>query len=400
MTAFTVRPVHPEEFEQLGALIVRVFHPPAAHAAAMQRWRKTLERPDFRPEDHRVGVVDGRIVAHVGVERFTLRYGRAQIEIAGMTAVCTAPAYRGRGYAAALMHDALAYAMEQGAHLTLLRSVVKGYYERFGFSPVWPTYSMTFDSAEAAALTPIYELRAGEIGDLPEIAALYAQQWEGRAAFARPPESWLWRWHNLAPFHLQVIADERGQLRGYAYSAHQQLDDVHIEVGVDSLEAAVTLLAHAGRAAQQHGRAQIEWLLPPDDLLLTHARDLLSVSVKAHYARGEGWMGRIIDSSGLVAAVLQEIIAQGQIALPQLNEQTLRMICTPDGVEIGLQDQPATYCQIAPQDFAQLLFGSLRPAALAARAQPEGSHPTAEAIGLLERLFPPRIAAIGFWDWF
>lgn len=393
MSTFIVRGVRPEEYALLGTLL-------AADEAA---WHLRSTQPDFRYEQQRVGVLDGQIVAAAQVRFHALRYGRCALRVSGISGMYTIPAARQQGFAAAVMQDALAYSVEHGAHLALLCADQTRYYERFGFSAVWPHYAVNFDSGEAAALKPLdgWHLRPAHLDDLPALAALYEAQWGGRVTFLRPPEVWLTRFAALAPPHtLHVISTHAQAPAGYLYSAHPQGVDTGTELAVGSLEAAVALLAFAGQAHLAAGVETVEWLLPPDDPLILYARDVLSFTQKARYNFGGGWMARVIDGVGLVRAVLPELLVQCRLLLPELHTRDLLLNIALDGVVIGINRQPESHCHIGLADFVRLLFGSLRPAGLALRSAQTGGSVSADALYLLEGLFPARIATLGYWDWF
>lgn len=393
MSTFIVRGVRPEEYALLGTLL----------AADDAVWQLRSTQPDFRYEQHRVGLLDGQIVSGAQVHFHALRYGRCALRVSGISSMFTIPAARQQGFAAAVMHDALAYSMEHGAHLALLHADQTRYYERFGFSAVWPHYAVNFDSREAAALLPVdgWHLRRARLDDLPALAALYEAQWDGRVTFLRPPEVWRARFAALAsPHHLHVISAPAQTPDGYLYSAHPQGIDAGTEVAVGSLEAARTLLAFAGQAHLAAGVETVEWLLPPDDPLILYARDVLSFTQKARFNFGRGWMARVIDGVGLVRAVLPELLAQGRLLLPELHPRDLLLNIALDGVVVGINAQPESRCHIALADFVRLLFGSLRPAGLALRSAQAGAAISADVLHLLEGLFPARIATLGYWDWF
>jgi GNAT superfamily N-acetyltransferase len=95
-----------------------------------------LSRPFVRTVTGRGG--DGPVdepVAHVGVMELPLRVGGGDVTIAGIHAVCTHPAYRGKGHMRAAMAEALAYvdARWRAAALWTSRPAV---FERFGFKIV------------------------------------------------------------------------------------------------------------------------------------------------------------------------------------------------------------------------------------------------------------------------
>jgi predicted acetyltransferase len=396
MSDFVVRHAQPYEMSQVGALVGQVYARDTGHydLIARRSGDGLLDKPGFNSTMCRIGVVDNAIVAQVLIEPYTLRYGTARLRVAGLRDACTHPDYRGRGYASAVLRDALAYMAEQGAHLALVDGV-SNYYERFGFSSVWPHYYFEVDSAEAAALRPTLRLRSPRLEDIPQMRTLYERHWGGRVTFTRSPEIWVWRVVK-ADRLIQVVEDRQGRVSGYIVGDGLD-DDYETEVVADSLDAALTLLGVCGRLYQQNGQVRLRWLIPPDDALVNYARQWLTVTVSARYRPSGGWMARLIDTTALVETLLPEIVAQAQVMMHDFNPHDLQFSCQPDTVQIGLRAQRSTLCQLNHQDFIQIVFGTLRPAALAARPH---SRLNTQSVRLLEALFPSRIAALAGWDWF
>jgi predicted N-acetyltransferase YhbS len=397
MSNFTVRHVQPLEFPQVAELIAQNFpnEDPRLTEGQIHRWiTHIIRQPGFQYDLHRVGLVDGKVVAHALVKPFTLRYGTVNLRVGGVSVLCTHPDYRRRGYATLVMRDALAYLAERGAHLALLNGI-HHYYHRFGFSSVWPDYFFSVNSAEAAHLERPLRIRPAKARDIGAMADLYDHHWGGRIAFSRSRELWEWRVKEEAKPYMRVVDNERGQVCGYI--AGDSPIHEEIEVVADAPEAVMTLLADAGRLCANAGLEKIQWSLPPDDAIVFFARQMLTVTLSARYPHSGGWMARIINTSALVEMILPEIVAQAEMVLPGFDARRLILNCLPDVVHIGLQGMPSADCRIHYRDFIQLLFGSLRPGELAARSA-DPLH--ADSIRLLEAIFPPRIAAIAPWDWF
>jgi len=394
MSNFVVRQAQLSDYTAAGRLVSLVQFPEDRRKQAMDYWLKRLpHEPGFSYAAHRVGVLDGSVVSYLGVKPYTLRYGRVNLRVAGVADVSTHPDYRRRGYAAAVLRDALAYMAEMGVHLALLNSDLPQYYDRFGFSPVWPFYYFEVSAGEAAALEPPLILREARAGDVPQMARLYRRHWEGRVAFARSRDLWMWRVLQADWGYIRVVEDPRGQVAGYI-AGDNPAGEV-TEALADTLKAAVTILAEVGRLAQAAGQDTLRWLMPPDDALVSFARAVLPVTVSATYLPSGGWMARLIDTRGLVEAILPEITAQARLSDPRFDADALHFDFQPDRVKIGLRGQPSADCLLDQHDFIQIVFGSLRPAALALRGH---LHP--DAVLLLEALFPPRMAALACWDWF
>lgn len=349
-----------------------------------------LSKPGFKTSMCRVGLLDGHIAGGVLVERRMLRYGRSSLRVAGLGAL------RGDGipedFAHAMMQDALAYIMEQGAHLALLHSSLD-FNGRFGFSPVWPYYLMEFPAAQAAALQPEAQLRRAHVQDVPRLADLYERHWGGRVTFPRSPEMWMWRAAHPGPIQIMVAESAPGRVDGYL--AGEDMLNAQLEVVADTRAAAWALMAEAGRQHQRAGSEMVSWLIPPDDALVAFARQAVDVTLSARFPRSGGWVARLIDAPGLVEALLPEITTQAETVLPGFDAAALHMTCQPSNVHIRLRGRDGAACELSHADFIQVMFGSLSPAALGVSGALD-----AAGVRLLQALFPARIAALGCWDWF
>lgn len=391
MSDLLIRQIRPEEYADLADQVARVFSndDPRLYERLLHEWlAQRPGKPDFSYEHFRVAIKDGQIVSHALVEPYLLRYGQARLHVSGIGRVCTHPDHRRQGYAAAVIHDALAYMAEQGAHLALLNGT-HPYYHRFGFYPVWPHYRLSVRSHDAARLEAPLLLREARPADVPEMIALFERHWEGRIALIRTPE--MWRWRLLTQTEpLRVVEAGSGEVQGYFWGQGRRA-----EVIADTPEALMTLFSEAGQHCLERGESWVEWLIPPDDLIAAYARRLLPVTLSAEYFPNGGWMARLIDTGDLIAALLPELTTQARLTNPQFNIQSLEFDCEPDTVRIGLKNERQSACKLNHRDFIQVMFGSLRPAALAGSL-----HLTAQAVSLLESLFPPRIASIAPWDVF
>jgi GNAT superfamily N-acetyltransferase len=394
MSNFVVRHVQPADYRAAGYLVAQLyFEDEHERQRVFDYWvNRQPHEPGFDYTSHRSGVLDGRVVSYAEVKPYTLRYGRVKLRVGGVGGVCTHPDHRGHGYASAVLQDSLAYMAEQGIHLALLNGV-RGYYDRFGFSPVWPKYAFEVPAAEAARLQPELRLREPTMQDIPFMARLYQKHWEGRVAFIRSPETWMWRVFSEEWRYIRVVDD--GQVCGYI-SGDNPLGR-EIEVVADTPDAAITLLAECGRLCLQAGLEKVRWLMPPDDAVVAFARTLLPVTVSAEYLPDGDWMARLIDTRELVNTLLPEMIAQASLADPHFDADALHFGFQPHQISIKMRGQDTTICQLDHRDFIQVIFGSLRPSALALRPHSR-LHP--DGVRLLDLLFPPRMAALGCWDWF
>ena len=122
-----IRGLCDEEYPQLLAMLTRVMAAPRSFFAARYR-----HDPHACPEQSRVALVDGRIVAHLRLyDRWQL-VGGVPVHVGCVGDVCTLPEYRNRGYCRALLEDALAYWRAREYDLSQIVSGV-GVYRRCGW---------------------------------------------------------------------------------------------------------------------------------------------------------------------------------------------------------------------------------------------------------------------------
>lgn len=390
MPDFVVRTVQEAEFPIAAELIARTmaYGSQRRYERRLTFWREHLpQRPGWNWHDVRVGLLNGQIVSAARLTPRTLEYGRARLKITVLSEISTDEAYRGQGFASQVVRDTLTASAELGAQMVLLLGK-SGYYDRFGFSPLLPRYTLDVPTAHAAKLKPTLTVRAAEIGDLAQMAALYYRHWRGRVTALRTMESWLWR-YKATHEPVLIAQDDDGVIQGYLWRDDHRSD--RVEVVAETPSAVRSFLAVDGQQQTAAGQGSMTWSVPPDDLIVLYARSIVPVRVSAHYYPDGGWMARLIDSQGFVNTILPELNAQLGLAGAQ---DDLSLTVQPDGVIIRRLSQPDETVTVSLRDFMQLVFGSLRPAELAIR---QVMPPSAQM--MLEQIFPPRMAALAPWDW-
>jgi hypothetical protein len=189
-----------------------------------------------------------------------------------------------------------------------------------------------------------------------------------------------------------VAVEPNGKVAGYLWRSDEE--DELTEVVADTPEATMTLMAVAAHTARQTDAVHVSWLVPPDDAIAAFASLFIPVTLSAAYHPSGGWMARLINATALVNALLPEVVAQAQFTDTTFDPDQLVFDVQPAFVAIALKHDRKSACKLAHRDFIQVMFGSLRPAALALRARLSPMQ-----VQLLEMLFPPRMAAIAGWDW-
>jgi hypothetical protein len=402
----SVRPAQWEELPTIGALLAQT-HPDSESSWWRDQWpRLEPMRPGFSLAHHRVGMLNGHLIAHINVRPSTLRYGGAPLKVAALGKwFCTQPEYIELGYGHAVLQDALTYATEQRAHLAmmLVEDAELQTLTQHSFHSVMPIYRASFDASELAQLRAVVSesliLRPAQLADAPYLAAIFEQQWSGRLTLARSPDLWMWRMQAAeSGRRALVVAPDNGPPQGYIIGIgadRQVLTSERVEVVAITPEAGIALLAAAGEAAVQRGQERICWLLPPDDGLIALAQNYVGVTLSAEYSPFAGWRARILNGEALAKALLPELRAQLQHIAPQWNAGKFELVVDAEGVVIGLADQPDSRSRLHQSDFVQLLFGAVSPAALALR-----NGLSEASVQLLQAVFPQRIGAFGAWDWF
>ena len=128
-----IRTVRESEVEQMIELMCLVFRP-----QGHERYRQYMAGDSLYQRDQsRVVVVDGRIVATLRVWDKQLRVGTTPVRFGGIGNVCTHPDARGKGYATAMMEEAVRYMKETGYPIScLFTDAGNRFYHRMGYRGV------------------------------------------------------------------------------------------------------------------------------------------------------------------------------------------------------------------------------------------------------------------------
>ena len=392
MAEYVIRASDSETFEAAGHLVAEVFSGdnPRFYERILHDWIANIPtKPGFSHQLCRVCVVDGRVVSQILIEKNTFYYGNTRLRVAMIGKVATHPEHRHQGYSSALMRDTLATVAEQGAQLILLNDL-GSFYHRVGFHTVVPETVLEVDSHDAMQMPRPLKIRAATPDDLVEIMELYQFHWQGRVAFYRSDAWWEWKLKSSIDPVL-VAVNQAKRVEGYLW---RENTGNQLEIVCDTLPATMSLLSFLGKRMQNIDEPRIQLLVPSDDIILSFARQMMTVNVRAIYHYNSGWMARIIDSTALLGALLPEIAKHAQSVIPNFNSRALYLTSESDAVSIGLRTHPEYGLKLSQSDFLQIMFGSLRPATLAQRDQLP-----VQMVQLLEVLFPPRTASIAPLNW-
>ena len=113
-----------EDFPEILDLVDRCFQ--RRDGGMGDEWAHCYD--ETSPEEHAIIRHDGRVVSNIGCIRQTLKIGDAELEAAGITAVSTAPRYRGNGY----MTQLLEFWLDRMDDLGIPLSELAGNRKRYG----------------------------------------------------------------------------------------------------------------------------------------------------------------------------------------------------------------------------------------------------------------------------
>ena len=151
-----------------------VWHDGLSRASYGRYYAGQLATPWGRTHLQRLALVErGEVLASAKLYTLDATLDGRLLRIAGIGALFTAPAHRGRGHASALVERLLERSAGEGATVALLFSIIGAdYYAGLGFEPIaTPDLSLRVieDTRRGAPMTLV---RAGEDRDLPDVVAM------------------------------------------------------------------------------------------------------------------------------------------------------------------------------------------------------------------------------------
>jgi len=151
-----------------------IWHDGLGRAAYGRLFTAQLLTPWGQRHLRRLALVDGHeLLASAKLYSFDASLDNRPIRVAGIGAVFTQPAHRGRGAARDLIEQLLARSAASGADLALLFSEIDpDYYARLGFAAI-PTSDRRLLVTEPTRYgAPATMVRSGDDRDLPDIVAM------------------------------------------------------------------------------------------------------------------------------------------------------------------------------------------------------------------------------------
>ena len=274
----------------------------------VKRHLRAIEHdPGTRPEFHRFGRLDGRIVSRLKIVESTLRIGRARVRMGGIGDVQTDPAYRGRGCASACIRDSIEFMRREGFDLSILFGI-RDFYRRFGYVGCLPEYETRLKVLDLGGLKNPFRVEAPK--GLPakrllgEVLPLYEAAAEATPGTVVRDSMRLKR-------DLVAFREKRGKKRVRAYIVWRKRGSL-VEAGLapgDDAAAGAVLAWLRDRSIERLEQRLHLRDMPPAHPLARFARRFNHEEERGLAWNGDG-MGRLIDTGAFLEKITPELEAR------------------------------------------------------------------------------------------
>lgn len=229
---------------------------------------QTEDDSTYRLRQTRVLEADGRVVSHVRIFARRMLVRGVALPIGGIGSVATYPEYEGRGFATALLRDAIEQMEGAGHALSFLFTGLLPFYERLGWRVVpEPLYRAEPEEVAGVSASAGVSVRRFVDADLPAVARVYRRAIEGKTgAIVRSLQYWrdhmTWILDDREGF---LVAESRGRVVAYVRSYVERDNHLHLLEGeaLPGAEPALgALLGELGRLAVRRGQRPVLGMIP------------------------------------------------------------------------------------------------------------------------------------------
>lgn len=209
-----IRAAKAHERDEIVDLISAVFVEKCRPRYASQHYQDS----SYELDQSRVCIVDGKIVSYVRISDRSMYIGEAVVKLGGIGMVVTSPEHRGRGYASALLRDAITYMETQSYDLSLLFTTIQPFYMPLGWA-AFPqtTFELELHDKKTFASSG-WESRQFDIeSDLTQISQIYDENNKGRTGTVlRSEELWRDGYSQQVGMLPSLVIEKNGQIGAYA----------------------------------------------------------------------------------------------------------------------------------------------------------------------------------------
>ena len=401
-----IREAKADERDEIVDLISAVFVEKCRPRYASQHYQDS----SYELDQSRVCVVDGKIVSYVRVSNRSMYIGEAVVKLGGIGMVVTSPEHRGRGYASALLRDAIAYMEAQNYDLSLLFTTIQPFYMPLGWAS-FPQTNFELELHDKKTFAPSgWKNRQFDLErDLTQISEIYNEHNKGRTGTILRSES-LWRdgYSQQVGMLPSLVVEKEGQIGAYAnltFPNDDQGIDAYLATYYPNLREvgwrrttpdSHLALCHAIlEAAYERGVESISGRLPrhhPTILLLSEeSGSPLSFSIH------ERMMYRVISLERLFQKLIPKFEAELENATTTnrsgsfhftVGDQTCTLNVNRGKVTVVAGDSGKTKIALDTYHFLKVLFGDATFGQLDEFNRIKGINLQPDEMALLSTLFP------------
>lgn len=390
-----IRAVRESELEEMIALQCKVFR-----SDGYERYTQYIRGDSsYTLDQTRIVLENGRIVSTLRIWDRELRIGAGTVRMGGIGGVGTDPDHRGRGYASALVQEAVEHMHQAGYDAGMLFSVLPcSFYRRLGWGSL-PMEGFRIRRASPTGPKPTsWTVEVFSEEDLEQVVSLYDRCNAGLSgSLVRQKSYWDSTPARMRRILPTVVARHRDRVGGYLNYDSGDGVAVVLEVASDSEDgdSLVSLANHLIQHCEDREISEIHGELPQDhplvhlladrwdgDLTLTgHDKTML------YAANLRNLLDRLL--AGLQARAGNGKSAPRPIRL-DLNGQQCVVRLGALGIEIVDSDPKAFPLTMPPAFFWRLAFGQASWNEILPVLQAMGHAVPSDVSDLLTILFPAR----------
>jgi hypothetical protein len=376
-----------------------------------------LSHPRYRAGLTRFIAADDGIVCAALLQHDRRRIDGAVIDAGTIISILTQPKYRGQGLFGNLSRNCLGYFRDESIPLAQASGPVV-LLAPAGFAPICYHAIVTLPARLAAELPANGRVRGMTEADLPDVAALYADNYAALAASADlAPGEWRWRLPDLAAAVIWV--DESGAVAAYAVrdkpagAARQRI----AEAAAADTRSALALLQALGAETLQaapdipDAEPALQLALPlrhpaARAALLAGGTARVCAPLETGDFAGNEDQAIVVDLPGALRALAPAFMCrlqsshyagwQGRIGI-DTEDQAANLEISPGGVRVAPRDAFVSDALYMPTPLlAPLCLGTYGARDLTAWPDVSGSG---ALLGLLDVLFPQRWPSSPNYEW-
>ncbi|HET6312623.1 MAG TPA: GNAT family N-acetyltransferase [Chloroflexia bacterium] len=357
-----------------------------------------INRSHYDWKTSRVGIANGRVVAHFGVYNLTMRVGTARVATAGVNLVVTDPDFRQRGLMPSTIRASLDAMRKNGYELSLVCNAIANYYTRFGYVSAWPEHDVTVRARDLPHDGPDFRLHRFAPRHRPELSQLYNTE---NATLTGTV---------VRPTFLRT--KEPGDLYGYTwgvgeavrgYLMYDVVSNGRAVWHYDSAGDAGERLRVMGQIERRAGCEEVRFIsLHPNSGMARAIRTLNSTADETYRPTG-GWLVRVINLRTLFEKLAGELSRRlacshlagwrGNLLIASQHEQVLLSI-DRSRVEM-LPPEDAEHEIRGGEAIARLVIGSAEPDEL---VKAHNMQLSGDGMALATVLFPAQRPQMGNAD--